>query len=149
MSHEDNLRLVREFQAAWNERDFDRGAEMMAADGEILIVGSGQRFVGPEGSVAFSRLWADGFPDGRVEIVETISEGDRLAVLYRGRGTHTGTLNSAAGEIPATGKEVTLELCDVIEFRDGKIQRVRTYFDSGSLLAQLGLMAAAPAGATA
>lgn len=149
MSHEDNLRLVREFQAAWNERDFDRGASMMAPNGEILVVGSGERFAGPEGCVAFFRMWADGFPDGRIEIDQTISEGDRVAVLYRGRGTHTGTLKSAAGEIPATGKEVTLELCDVIEFRDGKIQSVRTYFDSGSLLAQLGMMAGAPTGATA
>ena len=148
MSHEDNLRLVREFQATWNERDFDRGAAMMAPDGEILVVGSGQRFVGPEGCVAYSRMWADGFPDGRIEIVETISEDDRIAVTYRGRGTHTGTLKNASGEIPATGKEVTLEVCDVVQVRDGKIQSIRTYFDSGSLLAQLGLMAAATAGAT-
>jgi steroid delta-isomerase-like uncharacterized protein len=149
MSHEDNLKLVREFHAAWNERDFDRGAALMAPDGEILIVGSGERFVGPEGSIAFSRMWADGFPDGRTEITGTVSEADRVVVLYRGRGTHTGTLKNASGEIPATGKEVTLELCDVIQIRDGKVQSVRTYFDSGSLLAQLGLMAAAPARATA
>jgi steroid delta-isomerase-like uncharacterized protein len=150
MSHEDNLRIVREFHAAWNDRDFDRAAALMAPDGEILVVGSGERFVGPEGSKTFSQRWADGFPDGRIEITDTISEGDRIAVLYRGRGTHTGTLKNASGEIPATGKEVTLELCDVIQIRDdGKVQSVRTYFDSGSLLAQLGLMAAAPAGATA
>ncbi len=149
MSQEDNLRIVREFQAAWNDRDFDRGAALMAPDGEILVVGSGERFVGPEGSKAFSRTWADGFPDGRIEITDTISEDDRIVVLYRGRGTHTGTLKNASGEIPATGKEVTLELCDVIQIREGMVQSVRTYFDSGSLLAQLGLMAGAPAGATA
>ena len=149
MSHEDNLRIVREFQEAWNARDFDRAAAMMAADGEILVVGSGERFRGPEGAVKFSRMWADGFPDGRIEITETIAESDRVAVCYRGRGTHTGTLKNASGEIPATGKEVTLDLCDVIQLRDGKIQTVRTYFDSGSLLAQLGLMAAAPAAARA
>ncbi|MDQ3992138.1 MAG: ester cyclase [Actinomycetota bacterium] len=149
MSQEDNLRIVREFHASWNDREFDRGAALMAADGEILIVGSGERFVGPEGSIAFSRMWADGFPDSRTEITDTISEGDRIAVLYRGRGTHTGTLRNASGEIPATGKEVTLELCDVIQVRNGKVQSVRTYFDSGALLAQLGLMAAAPARATA
>jgi steroid delta-isomerase-like uncharacterized protein len=149
MSQEDNSRIVQEFHAAWNDRDFDRGAALMAPDGEILIVGSGERFVGPEGSIAFSRMWADGFPDGRIEILDTISEGDRIAVLYRGRGTHTGTLKNASGEIPATGKGVTLELCDVIQIRDGKVQSVRTYFDSGSLLAQLGLMAGAPARTTA
>ncbi len=149
MSHEDNVRIAHEFQEAWNDRDFDRAARLMADDGEILVVGSGERFTGPDGAVQFSQMWADGFPDGRIEISETISEGDRIAVLYRGRGTHTGTLRNPAGEIPATGREVTLDLCDVMEIRDGKVKTIRTYFDSASLLAQLGLMAEVPAGATA
>ena len=149
MSYEDNLRIAREFPDAWNDRDFDRAAKLMADDGEILIVGSGERFTGPDGAVKFSQMWADGFPDGRVEVTETIAEGDRVVVLYRGRGTHTGTLKNASGEIPATGKEVTLDLCDVLTIKDGKATSIRTYFDSGSLLAQLGLMPAASVGATA
>ena len=149
MSQEDNVKIAREFPAAWNDRDFDRAAKLMADDGEILIVGTGERFTGPAGAVKFSQMWADGFPDGRVEVIETIAEGDRVVVVYRGRGTHTGTLANASGEIPATGKEITLDLCDVVEIKDGKVKSVRTYFDSGSLLAQLGLMAAVPAGATA
>jgi hypothetical protein len=37
---------------------------------------------------------------------------------------------------------VTLQLCDVYEFTaDGKIKAQRTYFDSASLLAQLGVTA--------
>jgi steroid delta-isomerase-like uncharacterized protein len=149
MSLEDNVKIAREFPAAWNDRDFDRAAKLMADDGEILIVGTGERFTGPAGAVKFSQMWADGFPDGRVEVIETIAEGDRVVVVYRGRGTHTGTLANSSGEIPATGKEITLDLCDVVEIKAGKVKSVRTYFDSGSLLAQLGLMAAAPAGATA
>jgi steroid delta-isomerase-like uncharacterized protein len=149
MSYEDNLRIAREFPEAWNDRDFERAAKLMADDGEILIVGTGERFTGPAGVVKFSQMWADGFPDGRVEVTETIAEGDRVVVLYRGRGTHTGTLRNASGEIPATGREVTLDLCDVLTIKDGKAISIRTYFDSGSLLAQLGLMAAAPAGVTA
>jgi steroid delta-isomerase-like uncharacterized protein len=149
MSQEDNVRIAREFPDAWNDRDFDRAAKLMADDGEILIVGTGERFIGPAGAVKFSQMWADGFPDGRVEVMETIAEGDRVAVCYRGRGTHTGTLRNASGEIPATGREVTLDLCDVLMIKGGKVKSIRTYFDSGSLLAQLGLMTAVPAGATA
>lgn len=149
MSIEENVKIAREFPAAWNDRDFDRAAKLMADDGEILIVGTGERFTGPAGAVKFSEMWADGFPDGRVEVMETIAEGDRVVVVYRGSGTHTGTLKNATGEIPATGKEITLDLCDVVEIKDGKVKSVRTYFDSGSLLAQLGLMAAAPVSTTA
>lgn len=140
MSHEENVRIAREFYAAWNDRDFGRAAALMAEDGEILIVGAGERFFGPQGSIAFSQMWADAFPDGRVEIKDTIAERDRVVVVFRGRGTHTGTLKSSTGEIPATGKEVTLDLCDVYEIRGGKVRSLHTYFDSGALLAQLGLM---------
>jgi steroid delta-isomerase-like uncharacterized protein len=140
MPHEDNVRIARDFYAAWNDRDFDRSAALMADDGEIVVVGSGERFYGPEGAITFDHMWADGFPDGRVEIMETIAEGDRVVVIFRGHGTHTGTLKSSAGEIPATGKEITLDLCDVYEIRGGKVKSLHTYFDSGSLLAQLGLM---------
>jgi hypothetical protein len=40
---------------------------------------------------------------------------------------------------------VTLQFCDVTEFRDGKVKSTRSYFDSGSMMAQLGL-AEQPAG---
>lgn len=145
MTHEDNVKIAREFYAAWNDRDFERSAALVADDCEILIVGTGERYIGPEGAITFDHMWADAFPDGRVEIKETIAEGDRVAMIFRGRGTHTGTLKSSAGEIPATGREVTLDLCDVYEIRGGKVQRLHTYFDSGSLLTQLGLMQAEPA----
>ena len=39
-----------------------------------------------------------------------------------------------------TGRSVTLQLCDVHDIRDGKIRRVNSYFDSASLLQQLGVM---------
>lgn len=144
-----NVEIAREFYAAWNERDFERGAALVADDGELLIVGTGESRTGPQGSIEYSRMWADAFPDGRVEIMRTIAEGDHVVVLFRGRGTHTGTLRSAAGDIPATGKQITLDLCDVYEFRGGKVKTNWTYFDSGSLLTQLGLLepAAAPASA--
>jgi steroid delta-isomerase-like uncharacterized protein len=148
MPQEENVSIARDFYAAWNDRDFDRSAALMADDAEILIVGTGERYRGPAGAIEFDHMWADGFPDGRVEIMETIAEGDRVVVLYRGRGTQTGTLKSSAGEIPATGKEVTLDLCDVYEIRGGKVRSLHTYFDSGSLLTQLGVMQMESAQAT-
>jgi predicted ester cyclase len=44
------------------------------------------------------------------------------------------------GQIPPTGRSVTLQFCDIVEFRDGKTGDRRTYFDTGSMMAQLGLM---------
>jgi steroid delta-isomerase-like uncharacterized protein len=140
MAEQDNVDIARKLYEHWNAREFDRVAELIAEDGEIVLVGSGTHFRGQDGSLEFSRMWADGFPDGKVPIARTVASGDTVVVECTGTGTHTGTLRGPAGEIPATGRSVTLQLCDVHDIRDGKIQRVGSYFDSASLLQQLGVM---------
>lgn len=137
----DNESLARRLYEAWNERNFDEMAAAAAPDGLITVVGTGDTFRGPEGSRQFGKMWADGFPDGAVTVDRVVSSGDLVVVEYTGRGTHTGTLATSMGDIPATGRSMTLELCDVTEFKNGKVQSQRTYFDTGSMMAQLGLSA--------
>jgi steroid delta-isomerase-like uncharacterized protein len=134
----ENAELARRLHEAWNERRFDEIAEA-SADGTITIVGSGDTFEGVEGAYAFSTMWADAFPDARVTVDRVVDADDLVVVEYTGRGTHTGTLRTGMGDFPATGRNLTLQLCDVMEFRDGKMVSQRTYFDSGSMMSQLGL----------
>ncbi|MGA8208829.1 MAG: ester cyclase [Nocardioidaceae bacterium] len=137
----DNIDFIRSLYDAWNARDFDVEAEAMAPDGRILVVGTGSAFIGPDGSRQYSTSWAEGFPDGRVTVDNIFGDQDRVVVELTGRGTHTGTLETSMGAIPATGRSMTLQLCDVVELRDGKIVEQRTYFDSASMMAQLGVSA--------
>lgn len=143
----DNARIASDTYEAWNERDFDRFAEGMA-EAEMIDTGSGERWEGREGAITFAQMWANAFPDGRIEIDNVVDAGDSVAIEFTGRGTQTGTLVSAAGEIPATGRSVELKLCDVWTFENGKAKTVRMYLDTGSMMTQLGLMPE-PAGATA
>jgi steroid delta-isomerase-like uncharacterized protein len=137
---QDNAGIARSLYDHWNERQFDQIAELMAADGEIVLVGSNTRFRGPSGAIEFSHMWADAFPDGRVKMDNVIASGDYVVLQFTGTGTQTGALKSATGEIPPTGHSITLNLCDVHEIRDGKIRSVQSYFDSASMLTQLGVM---------
>ena len=143
----DNESLARRLYEAWNERNFDETAAAAAPDGTITIVGPGDTFRGPEGSRQFGAMWADGFPDGAVTVDRVIASGDQVVVEYTGRGTHTGTLATSMGDIPATGRSITLQFCAVMEFQNGKVRRQRTYFDTGSMMAQLGLTAGQEASA--
>ena len=63
-------------------------------------------------------------------------------VEFTGHGTHTGPLTTAAGLIPATGRSVTLHLCDVLRVprREGVLPQ-HHYLDTGAMMAQLGLAA--------
>lgn len=136
-----NEDLARRIYEMWNERNFDEIAEVTAPDATLTIVGSGDTFEGIEGSRKYNEMWADGFPDGKVTIDRVIGSGDHVVVESTGRGTHTGTLATSMGDIPATGRSLTLQLCDVLEFKNGKVQSQKTYFDTGSMMAQLGVSA--------
>jgi predicted ester cyclase len=135
----DNVTFVRSLYDGWNNRDFDVLADAMAPDGTITFMGSGDVLTGPAGSRVYSEMWASGFPDGQVTIDTIFADGDRVAVEFTGRGTHTGTFVTSMGEIPPTGMSVTLKLCDVLELEDGKIKAQHSYLDTGSMMAQLGL----------
>jgi predicted ester cyclase len=112
---QDNVGIARSLYDHWNERQFDKIAELMAADSEIVLVGSDTRFRGPSGAIEFSQMWADGFPDGRVTMDNVVASGDHVVLQFTGKGTQTGVLKSPTGEIPATGRSITLKLCDVHE----------------------------------
>ena len=126
---------------AWNNRDFDRMRDLMHP--EYTYTGpDGREQKGPEAGMAVAHMFADAFPDGRVEILNTKEAGDTAVVEFVGRGTHGGDLMGIA----PTGRPVNIPICEVLEVRDGKIYREREYMDMATMMAQLGVM---PAGAPA
>ncbi|HEX8692308.1 MAG TPA: ester cyclase [Longimicrobium sp.] len=134
--------LVRTVYDAYNARDFDRSASLVAEDAELVNVATGQVFRGREGFVAFLKGWAAAFPDSAVEVAGLKADETGAAVEFVGRGTHTGPLAGPAGTIPPTGRRVEIRFHDAWEVRGEKIARGRTYFDALSMLAQLGVLPA-------
>lgn len=136
----DNATIARSLYDAWNRRDFDEMAAAAATDSKIVMVGSGDTYEGQEGSRRYGTMWADAFPDGQITIDNVVAEGDRVVVEFSGRGTHTGTLVTSMGPVPATGRSITIEMCDVLMFRDGKVTSQHSYLDTGAMMTQLGLL---------
>ena len=128
---------------AWNKRDFARMRELMHAD-YSYTGGDGAEQKGADAGMAVANMFADAFPDGRIDIVSIKEAGDTAIVEFVGRGTHKGELMGIA----PTGKTLALPVCNVMEIRDGKIYREREYMDMMTLMTQLGAMPA-PAGAVA
>jgi ketosteroid isomerase-like protein len=141
VSLEDNTRIVQKIHPLWNNREFDRIlSEMIAEDIEWTTVPTGETFRGHEGFRQFMQGWADAFPDSTTE--DTIAyAGEEFGVTeFIGRGTHDGPLVSPAGEIPPTGRSVEFKLCEVYQFRDGKVVSGHTHFDSLGLMTHLGVV---------
>jgi steroid delta-isomerase-like uncharacterized protein len=135
-----NEQLVRNLYQAYNDRDFDYGPSQSHSDIEIRVVPLGTTLQGKDGLRQYLQDWAAAFPDSRVEVVNVVAGENAVVVEFVGRGTHGGPLQSPAGEIPATGRRVEIPFCDVHELRDGKIARQRTYFDTATMLRQLGVI---------
>jgi steroid delta-isomerase-like uncharacterized protein len=131
--------IAQNIHPLWTNREFDRIlSEMIAEDVEWTTVPTGETFRGHEGFRQFMEGWSDAFPDGRAEDTNVYVGEDFAVTEFVGRGTHTGTLRTPAGEIPPTERSVEWPLCEVYQIRDGKIVRGRTYFDAATLMDQMG-----------
>jgi steroid delta-isomerase-like uncharacterized protein len=122
---------------AWNKRDFARMRDLMHPE-YSYTGGDGQEQKSPDAGLAVAHMFADAFPDGRIDIVSIKEAGDTAIVEFIGRGTHKGQLM----ELAPTGKTMALPVCNVIEVRDGKIYREREYMDMMTMMTQLGAIPA-------
>jgi steroid delta-isomerase-like uncharacterized protein len=148
MSAQDTAALGRRFVELWNSRAFDEFVAQSTSDAEVVNMASGQTYHGPEGVRRYCEEWATAFPDARCDITGVVASESGVVVEFVGRGTHSGPLATPMGDIPATNRYAELPCCEVYDLRDGKLARLRLYFDTGTLLRQLGLVpesAAAPA----
>jgi steroid delta-isomerase-like uncharacterized protein len=85
------------------------------------------------------KVWKTAFPQGTGEVTNQIAMGDHVTSQVVFKSTHTGPLVSPSGTIPPTNKPVELKVMLVSSFRNGLIQRERTYYDQADLMRQLGI----------
>jgi steroid delta-isomerase-like uncharacterized protein len=120
---------------AWNHRDFDRYRSLLHAD-YSYTGGDGKELTGgPDLGFQIAQMYAGAFPDGRAEITRVHFEGDTSIAEFVARGTHNGELLGIA----PTGRTIEVNICSVVEVKDGKAYREREYFDMLTMLVQLGV----------
>lgn len=137
---QDNIAVVRALFDAFDRGDLERASATVSEDFQLVDVATGQTFSGPAGAREWLQTFRTAMPDAGTEIVSVLADGPRVATEHIGRGTHNGRFVTPAGTIPATGRRVELRIAELYELRDGKITRLLAYYDSGTLLRQLGLL---------
>jgi predicted ester cyclase len=76
------------------------------------------------------------FPDLRMTVLDVMAEGDKVAVMWLFKGTHTGP---GYGGLPPTGTPVEVRGITLWRIVDGRIQEEWTAFsDTGAYLGMLG-----------
>lgn len=144
---QDPVSVVRELLDAFNAGDLDRCASLASDDFELFDAPSGATFAGPGGLREWLGTFWNAVPDSRTELVTAYADGGRVATEHVGRGTHTGPLVTPAGTIPPTGRRVELRFAELYEVRDGRLTSMRAFYDTSSLLRQMGLLP--PSGSSA
>jgi len=95
-------------------------------------VGDGRDFHGPEGFRQAVAAFRVAFSDIHFTEEDLLADGDRVALRWTFRGTHTGEF----GGIPPTGTRVTSQGVDIFRMAEGKIVE-RWAYEDGSLMPQL------------
>lgn len=130
--------LLERHYRALDAHDMDEAVAIFTDD--VLTHFAGMRDIhGREQFKMLGGAFIAAFPDATIHATDIWEAGD--AVISEGTysGTHTATLHSPNGDLPATGRRMELHYADVMRVRDGKVFYHAVYFDSAEMMTQLGL----------
>ena len=126
---QENVETVERAIATINARDIDAYLACLTEDVELLLPVVGSQYVGADGIRRFFTDIEDVGPDFRIEVqsAQAVADNNVLAFL------RVGSTGRASGIV------TTAETANVYEFIDGKISRIRIFFDRAEALAAVGL----------
>jgi steroid delta-isomerase-like uncharacterized protein len=131
--------LVAGFLEAWTAHDADAFGPLCAPDVGYEDPTTPEPIEGA-GAIAehAGRLWR-AFPDARLEATgPALTDGRFVAAPCKLLGSHRGSLD----ELPASGRFVIVHGVLVAEVEDGRLTRVRVFFDRYDTAQQLGVLPA-------
>ena len=137
MSEKDNKAVIRRWIEAFNERDLQGEADVLAP-GFVAHVPDAPAPLDLEGLEAwreFTAPFVEAFPDLRLTIQDIAAEGDTVAARVAFRGTHRGEFQG----LPPTGKEVAFSSIEIDRVVDGKVEEHWVEINLLGLVQQLGV----------
>ena len=132
------VKIAREQVEDFNNGDWERMRARLASDSRYDELGTQRKIDGAEKIVELFKGWKQAFPDAVGTVTSAVASGDKAALEVTWKGTHTGPLTTAEGTIPASGKRQETPAAFFFTFAGDKIKESRHYFDSLTLLKQIG-----------
>ena len=121
---------------AWNSHDIEKVLSFYSPEYVGDDVGQASLLRGHEGLRAMLEQYWSAFPDLRFKVISTLVEGDHLAIVWIGEGTHQGTIMN----IPPTGHKVEVRGVSIIDVENGKVVRGQYIWDLAGMLRHMGLL---------
>lgn len=137
-----NLReQVEQAVTALNAHDAARFAAAYAPDAILYTAAWPEPLRGRAAIQQDAQQWITAMPDMTLEIEELVIDGSTAAVRLLFVGTHTGPLTTPSGEVPPTGRRVSVPMA-VFGRHDssGTTEVEHRYLDMMTMAQQLGLV---------
>jgi steroid delta-isomerase-like uncharacterized protein len=132
------VKIARKQIDAFNNGDWEQLQALLASDSRYDELGTERKIEGPEKIVELFKGWKMAFPDAIGTVTSAVASGNKAALEVTWTGTHTGPLGTAEGTIPASGKRQETPAAIFFAFEGEKVKASRHYFDSMTLLKQIG-----------
>ena len=127
--------IVREHMESENRHEFDVTMGTFKHP-RYEIIPTGEIHDGAEAVDRYFKETRAAFPDQRNELIAMHHADDAVLVEFWLRGTHEGELRG----IPATHKPFECRCVAIFEFEGEGLVCERVYFDTATILGQLGLL---------
>jgi carboxymethylenebutenolidase len=143
MDPEDNLRLwLAHLKGEFTNRNEEESLATMVEDASVCHVPTGS---GGVGKAALRRYYRDEFipsipEDWNIATTNRVITDRCIAEEAKLRFHHTRQMDWFLPGIPPTGKSIEIDIVVFIDFRDGLMAAERIYWDSASVLRQIGLL---------
>ena len=132
------VKIARQQVEAFNSGNWELMRGKLASDSRYDELGTQRKIDGPEKIVELFKGWKQAFPDAAGTVTSAFASGNKVALEVTWKGTHSGPLVTAEGTIPATGKRQETPAALFYTVEGNKIKESRHYFDSMTLLKQIG-----------
>jgi steroid delta-isomerase-like uncharacterized protein len=131
--------IAEKWIAAWNSHSPDKMIPLFTADIFYEDVAFGEVSHGSAELRKFAASEFDGVPDLELKLLRANIHGGHGTIEWTFSGTDKGVFN--------TGKKFSVRGVSVIDVRDGKISRNLDFYDTATLMRQVGLLPTPPADA--
>jgi steroid delta-isomerase-like uncharacterized protein len=128
--------IVAKLIAAWNDHDARKVASLYAENYEGADIGRKAPEHGRRAIIRAVLYDLMGFPDLRLDLLDTITEGNRIVFVWRLNGTHLGRVMN----IPPTGRKMNLLGTSILTITNGKISHCLRVWDMAGMLRSIGLL---------
>jgi steroid delta-isomerase-like uncharacterized protein len=140
MTANEMVTIAREQVDAFNESDWKKMRGQLAADSRYHELGSQRSVKGSQEIVALFQDWKKAFPDATGKVTSALGSGNKVALEVVWKGTQTGPLGGPKGTIAPSGKQQVTPAALFFTFQGNKIKESHQYFDSMTLLQQIGAL---------